>query len=517
MRWRAEPRWPVLAAALVAAAVLLALNLGSLGAVLWRAEGAARLGAADWAAARFTLTQAVASAVVSVAFAIPVARALARRRFAGRGALILLMGAPFILPVLVAVIGLLAVFGRGGVVNAALAWLGLPPVSIYGFHGVVLAHVFFNMPLSVRLLLQGWARIPAEHQRLGAALGFGAAARLRHVEGPMLLRVVPGALAVVFLISLTSFAVALTLGGGPRATTLELAIYQAFRFDFDLGRAALLALLQAAIGMLALLALARLTLPEPGATGLDRLAPAPPGGVARSLDAGWIGVAALFLLLPLSMVVLRGAPHLAGLPPAVWRALGQSLLVAGLSVLLLAALVAALTLGGLLRRWPEGIGMASLVASPLVIGTGLFIVIHPLADPARFALAVTALVNAAMALPFALRAVLPAARRAQADYARLSAALGLGFGGHLRWVLWPRLRRPAGFALGLGAALSMGDLGVIVLFAQTGGETLPLQLQRLMGAYRTDAAAGAALLLLLASLAAFAGLERMIGGRDADT
>jgi thiamine transport system permease protein len=239
--------------------------------------------------------------------------------------------------------------------------------------------------------------------------------------------------------------------------------------------------------------------------------------VARSLDAGWIGVAALFLLLPLSMVVLRGAPHLAGLPPAVWRALGQSLLVAGLSVLLLAALVAALTLGSLLRRWPEGIGMASLVASPLVIGTGLFIVIHPLADPARFALAVTALVNAAMALPFALRAVLPAARRAQADYARLSAALGLGFGGHLRWVLWPRLRRPAGFALGLGAALSMGDLGVIVLFAQTGGETLPLQLQRLMGAYRTDAAAGAALLLLLASLAAFAGLERMIGGRDADT
>ena len=49
---------------------------------------------------------------------------------------------------------------------------------------------------------------------------------------------------LVFLLCMTSFAVALTLGGGPRATTLELAIYQAVRFDFDLGRAAWLALIQ---------------------------------------------------------------------------------------------------------------------------------------------------------------------------------------------------------------------------------------------------------------------------------
>ena len=34
---------------------------------------------------------------------------------------------------------------------------------------------------------------------------------------------------MIFVICLSSFAVALTLGGGPRATTLELAIYQAMR------------------------------------------------------------------------------------------------------------------------------------------------------------------------------------------------------------------------------------------------------------------------------------------------
>jgi thiamine transport system permease protein len=73
----------------------------------------------------------------------------------------------------------------------------------------------------------------------------------------------------------------------------------------------------------------------------------------------------------------------------------------------------------------------------------------------------------------------------------------------LRWLILPRLRRPLGFAAGLTAALSMGDLGVIVLFADPERATLPLQILRLMGAYRMEAAAGAALLLLALSLMLF--------------
>jgi len=107
------------------------------------------LGPADWAAIRFTISQALVSASLSCVLAIPVARALARRQFWGRSVLVTLLGAPFLLPVIVAVIGLLAVFGRNGVLNTGLESVGLPQVSIYGFHGVVLAHVFFNLPLVV--------------------------------------------------------------------------------------------------------------------------------------------------------------------------------------------------------------------------------------------------------------------------------------------------------------------------------------------------------------------------------
>ena len=138
------------------AALVVVLILGALLAVLSKAEAGTGFVASDWAALRFTVWQAVLSAVFSVVLAVPVARALARRQFAGRGALVTLLGAPFILPVIVAVLGLLAVFGRSGLLNVLLERLGVPPVSIYGLQGVVLAHVFFNLPLAVRLILHGW-------------------------------------------------------------------------------------------------------------------------------------------------------------------------------------------------------------------------------------------------------------------------------------------------------------------------------------------------------------------------
>lgn len=500
------------------AALLLALNFGSLAAVAWRAEFASGLRPSDWAAMRFTLTQAALSALLSVLLAIPVARALARRRFAGRQLLITLLGAPFLLPTLVAVLGLLAVFGRNGIASQALAWFGLPPVQIYGLHGVVLAHVFFNLPLATRLLLHGWLAIPSERFRLAASLGFGPRDVMRRLEWPMLREIVPGTFVVIFLICLTSFAVALTLGGGPRATTVELAIYQAFRFDFDLSRAALLALLQFALCLVAAALAWRVTTPAALGGGLDRpVARWDAGSLAlRLLDAALILLATAFLLLPLSMIVMKGLPHLAGLPPEVWRATGRSLIIAVTSATLALAFALALALatqrfGGWRGGAFESLGMVPLAASPLVIGTGLFIVAFPHIDPARLALAVTALVNATMALPFAMRAILPALRDIEATQGRLADSLGIDGLARLRLVLLPRLKRPMGFAAGLAAALSMGDLGVIVLFAEREGATLPLQLYRLMGAYRMNDAAGAALLLLMLSLALFWVFDR--GGR----
>lgn len=484
------------AAGLVSALVIIPLS-----AVFWRAGGSVALGAAEWAAIRFTLWQAFLSAFFSCLLAVPVARALARRRFWGREVLVTLFGAPFILPVIVAILGLLAVFGREGLMSHALLWLGLPRLNIYGLHGVVLAHVFFNLPLAVRLILQGWQSIPAERFRLVAQLSLSPSSMFRVVEWPMLRSTLPGAFLVVFVICLSSFAVALTLGGGPKATTVELAIYQAFRFDFDLGKAATLAVVQLAVVGIASLVLLSLVKSEITDNTIGRPSDRWNGGsaVTKSVDALAIFIAAAFLLLPILSIVWDGIFDLASLPSSVWIAASHSLQVALASTLI--CLVLALPLAT--SRLGQTVSLFGFALSPLVLGTGLFLLLQRHVNPFDWALAVTCVVNALMSLPFAVRAISPVYAKAEADYGRSADMLGLVGWSRWRVLLLPLLRRPIGFAAGLTAALSMGDLGVIILFADPERATLPLQMYRLMTAYQMETASAAALLLLTLSLGLF--------------
>lgn len=495
------PRAVPIAAAIVVAALVVVPVI----AVLLRGGGPGTLGPGDWAALRFTLWQAAVSAALSVGLAIPVARALARRRFPGRTALIAVMGTPFILPVIVAILGLLAVFGGNGLINRIGAPLGLPRLDIYGYHGVILAHVFFNLPLAVRLILQGWLSIPAERFRLAASLD---ASIWKVLEWPMLKRICPGAFAVIFVICIGSFAVALTLGGGPRATTVELAIYQALRFDFDLGKAATLAVVQLIIGLLAGFFALRIAPRDGFGAGFDRHVLRWDGTsmAARLVDMSLILLASAFLLAPLISVALAGLPGFTSLSGEVWLSAIRSL------VLAMGATLVALTLAlPLLSRPGEAAGLLGMSVSGLVLGTGYFLVLQPVLRPASVALPMTMLVNALMALPFVLRILRPGLDQARADYARLAASLGLQGWQIWRIVYLPRLRRPIGFATGLTAALSMGDLGVIALFSDGDNATLPLQVYRLMGSYQMESARAAALLLLVLSLGLFWVFDR--GGR----
>ncbi|MFV0382901.1 thiamine/thiamine pyrophosphate ABC transporter permease ThiP [Paracoccus sp. (in: a-proteobacteria)] len=492
---------------------LAALVLGTLAAVAWQARGLSGLGPWDWRAVWFTLWQAALSAALSAGLAVPVARALARRRFAGRAALVTLLGAPFILPVIVAIMGLIAVFGRNGAINDGLRTMGLSEFSIYGWQGVILAHVFFNLPLSVRLILQGWQTIPAERFRLAESLGFGPRDVARHLECAMLREVLPGAWLAVFLVCLTSFTVALALGGGPSATTVELAIYQAFRFDFDLGRAAMLGLMQIGLCIAALLLTRRIAVPAGFGAGLDniRMPPAPPGW-RRAGDTLVIGLAAGFLLWPIAAVTIQGIPNIHTLPPEVWaaaaRSVAMALASAGLAMILGLTLALAIAQGA--ARWVEAAGMLPLIASPLVLGTGLFILLRGWFATEALALPVTVAINAVMALPFGLRAMIPAALILQADYGRLADALDMRGGARLRLLTLPRLARPLGFSGGLAAALAMGDLGVITLFASD-RPTLPLKLYQLMNSYRMADASACAVLLMAISFGLFWLFDR--GGR----
>ena len=278
-----------------------------------------------------------------------------------------------------------------------------------------------------------------------------------------------------------------------------------------------------AITAIAALLAARVAVPAEFGTGLDRaprrweaMSPA-----LRAKDGIVLAAATFFLLTPLAMIVGNGIRDIATLPSSVWvaaaRSTGVALAATALTIALaLPVATAVMRLGPRAGRILEGAGYLPVAASPLVIGTGLFIMIFPVTDTTTLALPLTALVNAALSVPFALRAFVPALAAIERDFGRLAASVDLGGTARWRLLVLPRMRRPLGFVAGLAAALSMGDLGVIALFADPETATLPLQIYRLMAAYQMDDANAAALLLLVLSLGVFWLFDRG-GRRDAET
>jgi thiamine transport system permease protein len=465
-----------------------------------------------WHLTAFTLWQAFLSTLLSIVFAVPAALALARRPlFPGRGFVAALLVLPLGLPVLPAVFGLIEIWGRQGLANDALVWFGAPRLSIYGLSGILIAHVFFNLPLAVRFLLTSIDAVPRDEWRLAASLGFSRLSLFRFVEGPALVRALPGAAGLVFMLCMTSFTIILTLGGGPATSTLEVAIYQALKFDFDPARALALTALQIVLTGLVFQALRLAPEVEEARSALSSRPFRPD---AQSFWARW-GDGVIILLFTLFVAAPLVAATVAGLKADLFKLVADPVFHRALSISLGVAIAAGIlstalgyTLLEARRRFAPGslarrsLGLTDfiLLLPPLALGAGWFVLtlrLGWLGVGAPFAVVV---INALMAMPFVARALGPAldshARRTE----RLALSLGVTGWNRLRLIDWPALRTPFLTALAFAMALSLGDLGAIALFGDETFITLPALLYAKLGSYRGADAAGLSLILGLVCL-----------------
>ena len=505
------------------AASLVIIALLTIGALLVAGDVGSGFGgtslASIWRVALFTFWQASLSALLSLAIALPVARACWRRSLAWHAnKLILLSFLTVVMPTTVAVSGLLGIWGQTGLVSSILARMGAAPLPpIYGLGAVLLAHVFFNAPLMLRVLLTVFAAIPAEQMRLAAQWGLGDWQRFRIIEWPRLRAVIPGLLALVFLLCFTSFSLILMLGGGPALTTLEVNIYTALRFDFDLRMAASLSLVQLSICAVVVAFLARF-----GTTTMSGVAPArsrrlPQRGdgnpVGKAIDAFLLAGVMCLAVAPVFSVIFKGVSnHMVSifLWPSFQRALLATLGVAVTSGIL-ATGVALLMAASRVRLGPTGQWSFDLAVSlylavsAIVLGTGAFILLRGIVDVFLLAPVLVLMANMLVALPFAYRVVQGKMALLAKTQDKLCLSLDVRGWRRFRLVTLPAMAPEIGFAAGLSAALSVGDLTVIALFGSQQFQTLPWLLYQMMARYRTGDAAALALILLLITILIFVG------------
>ncbi|TQI78819.1 thiamine transport system permease protein [Serratia fonticola] len=521
--------WP----GLMACGLILVIALAAMGS-LWRhaPESDWRSVWQDrylWHVVRFTFWQALLSALISVLPAIWLARALYRRRFPGRNLLLRLCAMTLVLPVLVAVFGLLSVYGRQGWLATLCGWLGVHySFSPYGLQGILLAHLFFNLPLATRLLLQALENIPVEQRQLAAQLGMNGWQQFRFVEWPALRRQILPSGALVFMLCFASFATVLSLGGGPQATTIELAIYQALSYDYDLSRAALLALIQlgCCLGLVVLSQRLSQALPV-GHTHAQHWRN-PEDSLWRRVSDTLLIAAALFLLLPpLLAVIVDGANQTLVTvlqQQILWQAMFTSLRIAigaGLLCVVLTMMLLWSSRELKLRHsatWGQTLelsGMVILAMPGIVLATGFFLLLSDTTGLPQSPYALVILTNALMAVPYALKVLENPMRDLAERYNPLCLSLDIHGWQRLRWIELKALKRPIAQALAFACVLSLGDFGVVALFGNEQFRTLPFYLYQQIGAYRNNDGAVTALLLLLLCFLLFTLIERL-PGRHAD-
>lgn len=478
-----------------------------------------------WHVLRFSFYQALLSTLLSVLPAILLARSLYRRRFPGRSALLRLCAMTLILPVLVAIFGILQVYGYNGWLANLWHLFGAKwHFSPYGLQGILLAHVFFNLPMACRLLLQALEHIPDEQRQLAAQLGLRGWTLFRMVEWPRLRQQLPPIASLIFMLCFASFATVLTLGGGPKATTIELAIYQALSYDYNPPYAAQLALLQ----MFCCLALAlicqrqRRVIPQ-GHSHSKGWRDPQDSLFSKLTDTLLIGAMLLLVLPPLLAVVIDGInsgfSH-ALAQPALWRAVVTSLRIAlasGFFALLLSIMLLWSSRELRLRQRliaaqsMELTGMLILAMPGIVLATGLFLLLSASTGVPQSADVLVIFTNTLMAIPYALKILETPMNDLAKRYRYLCPALNIHGLQRLRWIELSALRRPLALALANACVLSMGDFGVVALFGSDDFLTLPFYLYQQIGAYRSNNAAVTALLLLLLCFLLFSLIEKLPG------
>jgi molybdate transport system permease protein len=177
-------------------------------------------------------TSAIAQTLI-VLFGTPAAFLLASRRFRGHSLAVTLVELPLVLPPAVAGIGLLAAFGRMGLLGSSLDAFGI--TIPFTQSAVTIAVAYVASPLYIR---QAIAAFEATDPNLAAAsrtLGAGPARTFFRVVLPLARGGLIAGLALSFARGLGEFGATIMFAGSlQRVTqTLPLAIYAEFDRDFD--------------------------------------------------------------------------------------------------------------------------------------------------------------------------------------------------------------------------------------------------------------------------------------------
>jgi len=453
----------------------------------------------------FTAWQALASTALTLLAGLPAAYVFARYDFPAKSLLRALTTIPFVLPTIVVAVAFTLLLGPNSSLNLALMRLfrlDTPPIQLMGtIWMILLAHVFYNYTVVLRIVGSFWANLDPALEDAAAVLGASRLWRFLEITLPLLTPSVAAAALLVFIFDFTSFGVVLILGGAQFAT-LEVEIYRQTVNLFNLPMASALSLVQIActLALTAIYTRLQARTARPLNLRPQSVTQRKPVTLrARLLVSVNVIFMAVLLLTPLLALVMRsigeGLQPLAELlinrrgsyfyvPPVV--AIRNSLLAASLTVAASLALgfIAANYLARGAGRWTvllDPLFMLPLGTSAVTLGFGYIIALDKPPLDLRASPALLPLAHTLVAFPFVVRSLLPVLRGIRPSLRGAAAVMGAS-----PWRVWrevdlPIVGRAMLVAAAFAFAISMGEFGATALVARPEFPTMPVVIYRFLG------------------------------------
>jgi molybdate transport system permease protein len=181
-------------------------------------------------------TNLIANALILL-FGTPTAYLIATRSFRGRALLVTAVELPLVLPPAVAGIGLLAAFGRIGLLGGTLGFFGLE----IGFTqvAVVMAVMFVASPFYLRAGISAFEAVDPSLTGAARTLGAGPGRTFFRVALPLAAGGLGGGWALAFARGIGEFGATIMFAGSLQGVTqtLSLAVYEQFDVDFEVALA----------------------------------------------------------------------------------------------------------------------------------------------------------------------------------------------------------------------------------------------------------------------------------------
>ncbi len=462
-----------------------------------------------WRILWFTTWQAALSTILTLLLALPGAYVFARYRFFGKNLFQALLTLPFVLPTVVTAAAFRALLGPNGLINTWLMHgfdLAGPPIRIdQTLAFFLLAHVFYNYSLVLRIVGGYWAGLQPDLRAAATMLGASPGQTFRRITLPLLMPAIGSAALLVFIFCFTSFGVVLILGG-PGYATIEVEIYRQAVQLFNLPMAAALSLIQIAVNFLLMWLHARLSRKSRVAFYAET-----PGGTASRAATPWqkllVGVnllgICLLLVTPLLALAVSSVSGEDGLTLAYYQALfssdtdslfsvepiravvnSMSFALAAMAAAVLLGLVAATFLAscrGRLASFWDAVIMLPLATSAVTLGFGYIISLNRPPINLRDSLVLVVIAHTLVAFPFVVRCILPSLRQIPRSLGEAATLLGASPAQVFRRVELPIIAPAILIGAVFAFSISMGEFGASAFVTRPHTFTMPVAIFRFLG------------------------------------